>query len=221
MPSGRMEKGAIDALLRLRKRSSRCSCRWNRPSAATTLNRAASWSNGTLADLNRSSRQGGGPSTPKPANEPCFVRRVTQDEQSPRWIANAGIPVPRLVQKRNGEACCIFEAELHNRVIGQQQASRRWQDAIQRSAPVNQIRMADRFGSCFWTQGVGKTELAKPLPQCSTATTPWCASTMSEYMEKHAVKPPDRRPSRLCGLRRGCQLNRKPCAARHYAVILR
>jgi len=70
--------------------------------------------------------------------------------------------------------------------------------------------------------GVGKTELCKKgpwPPRCFDSDDAMCAHDMSEYMEKHAVKPPDRTPLPASGLRRGCQAHRSR-APPPYAVIL-
>jgi hypothetical protein len=52
--------------------------------------------------------------------------------------------------------------------------------------------------------GVGKTETCKALAEFLFDTEDAMVRIdMSEYMEKHAVSPPDRRAPRLCRLRRG------------------
>jgi ATP-dependent Clp protease ATP-binding subunit ClpA len=55
--------------------------------------------------------------------------------------------------------------------------------------------------------GVGKTEVAKQL--ADTLGVELLRFDMSEYMEKHAVSPPDRRASGLCRLRPGRPADRR------------
>lgn len=131
-----------------------------------------------------------------------------------------GIPVSRMLQS-DREKLLHIEKELHNRVVGQDEALHAVASSIRRS----RAGLADEnrpVGSFLFlgTTGVGKTELAKALAAyLFNDESLMTRIDMSEYQEKHAVSRLVGAPPGYVGYDEGGQLTeavrRKP-----YSVIL-
>lgn len=134
-----------------------------------------------------------------------------------RWT---GIPVNKMVQSEK-EKLLHLEAELHNRVIGQNEAIQAIADAVRRSrAGLNDPRRPIGSFIFLGTTGVGKTELAKALAEyLFDDENMMTRIDMSEYQEKHAVSRLVGAPPGYVGYDEGGQLTeavrRKP-----YSVVL-
>ncbi len=102
-----------------------------------------------------------------------------------RWT---GIPVNKMVQSEK-EKLLHLEAELHDRVVGQDEAISAIADAVRRSrAGLNDPRRPIGSFIFLGTTGVGKTELAKALAEyLFDDENMMTRIDMSEYQEKHAV----------------------------------
>lgn len=131
-----------------------------------------------------------------------------------------GIPLERMSMGDKARLMNL-EAELHRRLIGQDDAVRAVSEAVQRSRyglsdPNRPIASFLFLGPT----GVGKTELAKALAE-------WLFDTedsmvridMSEYMEKFAVSRLTGAPPGYVGYEEGGQLT-EPVRRRPYCVIL-
>lgn len=154
------------------------------------------------------------------SNSPLIKEEVTSEdiaEVVARWT---GIPVSKMLESER-EKLLKLEDELHQRVVGQDEAIQAVADAIRRS----RAGLADEkkpIGSFIFlgTTGVGKTELAKALADYlfndEGALT---RIDMSEYQEKHAVSRLVGAPPGYVGYDEGGQLTeavrRKP-----YSVVL-
>jgi ATP-dependent Clp protease ATP-binding subunit ClpB len=111
-----------------------------------------------------------------------------------RWT---GIPVSKMLQSEKDKLLNL-EEELHQRVIGQDEAIEAVSDAVRRSRAGLQDPKRP-IGSFIFlgTTGVGKTELAKALAEfLFDDETMMTRIDMSEYQEKHSVSrlvgaPPD------------------------------
>lgn len=134
-----------------------------------------------------------------------------------RWT---GIPVNRMLQSERDKLLTL-ENELHQRVIGQDEAIEAVADAIRRSRAG--IQDAQRpIGSFIFlgTTGVGKTELAKALAEfLFDDETMLTRIDMSEYQERHSVSRLIGAPPGYVGYEESGQLTeavrRKP-----YSVVL-
>ena len=134
-----------------------------------------------------------------------------------RWT---GIPVNKMLQSEK-EKLVNLEAELHQRVVGQDEAIKAVSDAIRRS----RAGLADKrrpIGSFLFlgTTGVGKTELAKALAEFLFDDERMITRIdMSEYQEKFSVTRLFGPPPGYVGYEEGGQLTeavrRKP-----YSVVL-
>ncbi|RKD88466.1 ATP-dependent chaperone ClpB [Mangrovibacterium diazotrophicum] len=134
-----------------------------------------------------------------------------------RWT---GIPVSKMLQSER-EKLLHLEEELHNRVIGQDEAIRAVADAVRRSRAGLQDEKRP-IGSFIFlgTTGVGKTELAKALAEyLFDDENMMTRIDMSEYQEKFSVTRLIGSPPGYVGYDEGGQLTeavrRKP-----YSVVL-
>jgi ATP-dependent Clp protease ATP-binding subunit ClpB len=99
-----------------------------------------------------------------------------------------GIPVSRMLQSER-QKLLNLEAELHMRVVGQNDAIKAVSDAIRRSRAGLQDPKRP-IGSFIFlgTTGVGKTELAKALAEfLFNSENSMVRIDMSEYQERHTV----------------------------------
>ena len=134
-----------------------------------------------------------------------------------RWT---GIPVQRMLSSER-EKLLNMEAELHKRVVGQQQAIEVISDAVRRSrAGLNDARKPIGSFIFLGTTGVGKTELAKALAEfLFNDDSMMTRIDMSEYQERHSVSRLVGAPPGYVGYDEGGQLTeavrRKP-----YSVVL-
>ena len=134
-----------------------------------------------------------------------------------RWT---GIPVSKMLQSEKDKLLHL-EDELHQRVIGQDEAIEAVADAVRRSRAGLQDPKRP-IGSFLFlgTTGVGKTELAKALAEfLFDDETMMTRIDMSEYQEKHSVSRLVGAPPGYVGYDEGGQLTeavrRKP-----YSVVL-
>ena len=145
------------------------------------------------------------------------VTREDIAEVVAKWT---GIPVMKMLQGER-EKLLKLEDELHQRVVGQEEAIEAVSDAVRRSRAGLQD-MKKPIGTFLFlgTTGVGKTELAKALAEYlfddENAMT---RIDMSEYQERHSVSRLVGAPPGYVGYDEGGQLTeavrRKP-----YSVIL-
>jgi ATP-dependent chaperone ClpB len=134
-----------------------------------------------------------------------------------RWT---GIPVSRMMQSER-EKLLHLEAELHQRVIGQDEAIQAVADAVRRSRAGLQDPKKPIASFIFLgTTGTGKTELAKALAEyLFNDENMMTRIDMSEYQEKYSVSRLIGAPPGYVGYDEGGQLTeavrRKP-----YSVVL-
>jgi ATP-dependent Clp protease ATP-binding subunit ClpB len=121
-------------------------------------------------------------------NAPMINEEVGAEEVAEivsRWT---GIPVSRMLQGER-QKLLNLENELHNRVVGQEEAIGAISDAIRRSRAGLQDNKRP-IGSFIFlgTTGVGKTELAKALAEVLfNNENNMIRIDMSEYQERHTV----------------------------------
>ncbi len=152
-------------------------------------------------------------------------KRLLKEEVDAEDIAEnvakiTGIPITKMLQTER-EKLLHLEDELHQRVVGQEEAITAVADAVRRSRAGLQDAKKP-IGSFIFlgTTGVGKTELAKALASYLFDDEAMLTRIdMSEYQEKHSVSRLVGAPPGYVGYDEGGQLTeavrRKP-----YSVIL-
>jgi len=134
-----------------------------------------------------------------------------------RWT---GIPVSRMLQSEKQKLLGL-EAELHKRVVGQDEAIGAVSDAIRRSRAGLQDPKRP-IGSFIFlgTTGVGKTELAKALAEILfNNENSMVRIDMSEYQERHTVSRLVGAPPGYVGYEESGQLT-EAVRRRPYSVVL-
>jgi ATP-dependent Clp protease ATP-binding subunit ClpB len=155
------------------------------------------------------------------SEENMLVHENVSEEEIAKIVSRwTGIPVMRLTEGERNKTLHL-SAELHKRVVGQDEGVDKVSDAILRSKagikdPTKPIGSFLFLGPT----GVGKTELAKALAEnLFDNERNMVRIDMSEYMEKHSVARLIGAPPGYVGYEEGGQLTeavrRKP-----YAVIL-
>ncbi|MBE6638450.1 MAG: ATP-dependent Clp protease ATP-binding subunit [Ruminococcaceae bacterium] len=155
-------------------------------------------------------------------NQRCGDTQLSIGESEIAEIVTAwtGIPVKRL-SENEGERLLRLETELHQRVIGQDEAVTAVAKAIKRG----RVGLKDPkrpMGSFIFLgpTGVGKTELAKTISEILFGDDgAMIRLDMSEYMEKHSVSKLIGSPPGYVGYDEGGQLTEK-VRRRPYSVIL-
>ncbi len=153
--------------------------------------------------------------------EKRLLKEEVDAEDIAENIAKAtGIPLAKMLQSER-EKLLHLEEELHQRVVGQEEAITAVADAIRRSRAGLQDPKKP-IGSFIFlgTTGVGKTELAKALADyLFDDESMMTRIDMSEYQEKHTVSRLVGAPPGYVGYDEGGQLTeavrRKP-----YSVVL-
>jgi ATP-dependent Clp protease ATP-binding subunit ClpB len=152
-------------------------------------------------------------------------KRLLKEEVDAEDIAEAvakatGIPVTKMLQSEK-DRLLYLEEQLHQRVVGQEEAIIAVSDAIRRSRAGLQDPKRP-IGSFIFlgTTGVGKTELARSLADfLFDDESMMTRIDMSEYQEKHSVSRLVGAPPGYVGYEEGGQLTeavrRKP-----YSVVL-
>ena len=154
-------------------------------------------------------------------NEKSLIKEeVTLDDIAEVVAKWTGIPVTKMIQSER-EKLLLLENQLHQRVVGQEEAIVAVSDAVRRSRAGLQ-NPNKPIGSFLFlgTTGVGKTELAKALAEYlfddENAMT---RIDMSEYQEKHSVSRLVGAPPGYVGYDEGGQLT-EAVRRRPYSVVL-
>jgi ATP-dependent Clp protease ATP-binding subunit ClpB len=156
----------------------------------------------------------------KNQNEALIKEEVNRDDIAEVIAKWTGIPVTKMLQSER-EKLLFLESELHQRVIGQNEAIEAVSDAVRRSrAGLQDAKKPMGTFLFLGTTGVGKTELAKALAEyLFDDENSMTRIDMSEYQERHAVSRLVGAPPGYVGYDEGGQLTeavrRKP-----YSVIL-
>ncbi|MEL6397689.1 MAG: ATP-dependent chaperone ClpB [Cyanobacteria bacterium J06626_4] len=215
------EKDLIDDIQKLREELDHVNIEIQQAERNYDLNRAAELKYGKLTDLQRKVEDAEQKLENAQTSGQSLLREEVTEEDIAEIISKwTGIPVSKLVASEM-EKLLHLEDELHQRVIGQDEAVTAVSDAIQRSraglADPNRPIASFIF---LGPTGVGKTELAKALASYMFDTEEAIVRIdMSEYMEKHAVARLIGAPPGYVGFDEGGQLT-EAIRRRPYAVIL-
>ena len=217
------EKGAIDELSNLKEEIERVQLQVEQAKRSYDLNKAAELEYGTLAGLQQqlAHQEAALAKADEGSGDKSLLREeVTEDDIAEVIAKWTGIPVAKLVQSEM-EKLLDLEHQLHERVVGQEQAVTAVADAIQRSrAGLSDPNRPIASFLFLGPTGVGKTELSKALAsQLFDSEDAMVRIDMSEYMEKHSVSRLICAPPGYVGYEAGGQLT-EAVRRRPYAVIL-
>jgi ATP-dependent Clp protease ATP-binding subunit ClpB len=214
------EKEAIGTLRALRQDIEATKQEIERAERQYDLNRAAELKYGKLIELEKSLAAAEA-RLASPDGGARLMKEEVDEEDVAEVVARwTGIPVSRLLE---GEVQKLLhlEEQLHQRVIGQDEAVKAVADAVIRAR--SGLKDPNRpIGSFIFLgpTGVGKTEVGRALAQCLfDDENAMVRIDMSEYMEKHTVARLIGAPPGYVGYEEGGQLT-EAVRRRPYCVIL-
>ncbi|WP_256645496.1 ATP-dependent chaperone ClpB [Thermomonas paludicola] len=146
--------------------------------------------------------------------------KVTAEEIAQVVARWTGIPVSKMLEGER-EKLLQMEAQLHARVVGQEEAIKVVSDAVRRSrAGISDPNRPSGSFLFLGPTGVGKTELCKALAEfLFDSSDAMVRIDMSEFMEKHAVSRLVGAPPGYVGYEEGGYLT-EAVRRRPYSVIL-
>ena len=213
------EKGVIEKVRAAREELEKARNACEAAERAYDLDKAAKLRHGTIPEIERRIEALQKEAESKPGQR-LLREEVTEDEIAEvvsRWT---GIPVKKLVESEREKLLRLPE-QLHERVVGQDEAVQAVADAVLRAKAGIQNKNRP-IGSFLFLgpTGVGKTELARTLAaNLFDSEAQMVRIDMSEYMEKFSVSRLVGAPPGYVGYDEGGQLTeavrRKP-----YSVVL-
>ena len=215
------EKEVIDKIQTLKEEIDKVNLEIQQAERDYDLNRAAELRYGKLTDLQRQVKEIEEKLEEKQVTGRSLLREEVVESDIAEIISKwTGIPLSKLVESEK-EKLLHLEDELHERVIGQEEAVTAVADAIQRSrAGLADPQRPTASFIFLGPTGVGKTELAKALATNLFDTEDALVRIdMSEYMEKHSVSRLVGAPPGYVGYEEGGQLT-EAVRRRPYSVIL-
>lgn len=214
------QKNAIDRVQELKAQLDEARGEEARATRDGDLARASELRFSVIPDLEARVREGEEQLAEQKEAENSLKEEVTSDEIAEVVSSWTGVPVAKMMQGEL-EKLQGLEGQLHERVIGQDEAVRAVAAAVRRSRAG--LSDPDRpIGSFFFLgpTGVGKTELAKALAECLfDDERALVRIDMSEYMEKFSVQRLIGAPPGYVGYDEGGQLT-EAVRRRPYSVIL-
>ena len=214
------QKNAIDRVQELKSQLDEARGEEARATRDGDLARASELRFSVIPGLEAQVREGEEQLAAQKEDESALKEEVTSDEIAEVVNSWTGVPVAKMMQGEL-EKLQGLEDQLHERVIGQDEAVRAVAAAVRRSRAG--LSDPDRpIGSFFFLgpTGVGKTELAKALAECLfDDERALVRIDMSEYMEKFSVQRLIGAPPGYVGYDEGGQLT-EAVRRRPYSVIL-
>jgi ATP-dependent Clp protease ATP-binding subunit ClpB len=215
------EKAAIERPRQLRKRIEETKVDIEKAMRSYDLNRVAELQYGTLATLERELKEAEAQATAAAGGGRRLIKEEVDEEDIAEVVSRwTGIPVSKLMEGEM-QKLLRLEEELHQRVVGQDEAVRAVADAVVRArAGIKDPKRPIGSFLFLGPTGVGKTELARALAATLFDDEDNIVRLdMSEYMEKHTVARLIGAPPGYVGYEEGGQLTeavrRKP-----YSVVL-
>lgn len=215
------EKEAIDQIRNLRESLEKLNVEIQQAERDYDYNKAAELRYGKLADIQKQIKNKETLLAEKQTSGKSLLREEVEESDIAEIISKwTGIPISKLVESEK-EKLLHLEDQLHDRVIGQNEAVIAVSDAIQRSrAGLSDPNRPTASFIFLGPTGVGKTELAKALAQILFDTEEAIVRIdMSEYMEKHTVSRLMGAPPGYVGYEEGGQLT-EAIRRRPYSVVL-
>ena len=214
------EKAAVEKLAAIKAKIEQTRLEIEKAKREYDLNKVAELQYGKLAALEKELAEAEARNAPSGGAARLIKEEVDEEdiaEVVARWT---GVPVSRLME---GEIQKLshLEEQLHQRVIGQDEAVKAVADAVVRARAGLQDPNRP-IGSFIFLgpTGVGKTELARALAEfLFDNEAAMVRIDMSEYMEKHTVSRLIGAPPGYVGFEEGGQLT-EAVRRRPYSVIL-
>jgi len=214
------EKEGVQRLRELREQLEQTRTEIEKAERQYALNRAAELKYGKLTELDRKLKVEEGRLAEKQSGKRLLKEEVDEEdiaEVVSRWT---GVPVSKLLEGEM-QKLLHLEDELHERVIGQDEAVQAVAEAVMRAR--SGLKDPNRpIGSFIFLgpTGVGKTELARALAEfLFDDEKAMIRIDMSEYQEKHAVARLIGAPPGYVGYEEGGQLT-ESVRRRPYCVVL-
>lgn len=215
-----LEKGGVDRLRQIREQLDQKRLDLERAERMADLNAAAKIKYGEIPTLEKELAETEGKLAAKQGQTKLLKEEVDEEdiaEVVARWT---GIPVSKLLEGEM-QKLLQLEGELHQRVIGQDEAVTAVSEAVLRAR--SGIKDPKRpIGSFIFLgpTGVGKTELARALAQfLFDDERAMVRIDMTEYQEKHNVSRLIGAPPGYVGYEEGGQLT-ELVRRRPYCVVL-
>ena len=215
------EKEVIDQIRDLKEEMNAVNLEIEQSERDYDLNRAAELRYGKLTELQQQITEIEQKLAERQTTGKSLLREEVLESDIAEIIAKwTGIPLRKLIESEKTKLLHL-ESELHERVIGQEEAVTAVADSIQRSrAGLADPQRPTASFIFLGPTGVGKTELAKALAQSLFDTEEALVRIdMSEYMEKHSVSRLVGAPPGYVGYDEGGQLT-EAIRRRPYSVIL-
>lgn len=216
-----VEKNGLEGLKKIKEEMAQVSIDLQQAERDYNFTLAAELKYGTLAVLQKKLDAFEQHLTDKPTAMKSLLRnQVTEDDIADVISKWTGIPITKLIASEMDKLLNL-ENELHDRVIGQNEAVQAVADSILRSrAGLGDPNRPIASFIFLGPTGVGKTELAKALAGYLFDTEESMVRIdMSEYMEKQSVSRLIGAPPGYIGFDEGGQLT-EAIRRRPYAVIL-
>ena len=214
------EKDAVQKLRTLRQQLEQTKLEIDKAERDYDLNRAAELKYGKITEIERALRAEEARLEQKQSGHRLLKEEVDEEDIAAvvsRWT---GVPVSKLLEGEMKKLLAL-EDELHQRVIGQDEAVTAVSDAVLRAR--SGLKDPNRpIGSFIFLgpTGVGKTELARALAAfLFDDEHAMIRIDMSEYQEKHAVARLVGAPPGYVGYEEGGQLT-EAVRRRPYSVVL-
>jgi ATP-dependent Clp protease ATP-binding subunit ClpB len=214
------EKQTVQRLRSLREQIEQTKIEIEQAERKYDLNRAAELKYGKLTELEKRLQAESSLFSKKQAQSPLIKEEVDEEDIArivSRWT---GVPVTKLLEGEM-QKLLHLEDELHQRVIGQDEAVTAVAEAVIRAR--SGLKDPSRpIGSFIFLgpTGVGKTELARALAQfLFDDERAMIRIDMSEYQEKHTVARLIGAPPGYVGYEEGGQLT-EAVRRRPYSVVL-
>lgn len=215
------EKQLLEAINAMKEEEEHLRVQIEQAERAYDLNKAAQLKYGKLEGLQREREAKETELLKVQAEGSTLLREQVTESDIAEIVGKwTGIPISRLLESER-QKLLQLEAQLHQKVIGQQEAVSSVAAAIRR-ARAGMKDPGRPIGSFLFMgpTGVGKTELARALAQfLFDAEDALVRIDMSEYMEKHAVSRLIGAPPGYVGYEEGGQLS-EAIRRRPYSVVL-
>ena len=214
------EKSAIADLSRAKERKEELELELERVTRSGNLERAAEIRFGDLVSIEQEMERDREALEELQAGGSLLSKEVTGDEIAEIVSKWTGIPVTKMLESEQSKLVQM-EAQLQNRVVGQEEALEAVSNAVRRARAG--VQDPDRpIGSFIFLgpTGVGKTETARALAEfLFDDENAMVRVDMSEFMEKHSVSRLIGAPPGYVGYEEGGTLT-EAVRRRPYSVVL-